>query len=753
MNLNGVNPIEYYAHTCPGKVEQRLIDHLQNVSKYAEILGSDAGVSEFATLAGYLHDLGKYSESFQKRLLGEGPKVDHSTAGGQLITQLKLPNLNPLIQTMLAYCIFGHHAGLADYGSVVDLPGDSTLQGRLKKSVPDYNAYRSELSFTNFQFPVKLHLRALHGKTPFSFSFFTRMVFSVLVDADFLETESYVSGNSRRGNFPNLQELLPAFEKYMATFADKPGKLNSIRQKLFQDAIAISTYPKGFFTMTIPTGGGKTLASMGFALHHAIQNQLKRIIYIIPYTSIIEQNASLFKNIFGIENVLEQHSNFDWEDLRQSDGSTNSDLSDIADDATNSLMRKMQLSSENWDVPIIVTTNVQFFESLFSNRSSRCRKLHNIANSVLIFDEAQMLPRSFLEPCMLAVNELVQNYGCTSVFCTATQPNLEGFFPGVTFTELAQNPPRLYNQLKRVTCHDLGSITDEELAKQIVAHDQVLCIVNTRKHAHTLFNLIPNEHAYHLSTHMYPQHRSVVIRQIRHALQEGEPCRVISTQLLEAGVDLDFPIGFREIAGLDSIIQSAGRVNREGKFNESPLFVFQSGKTLSKGIPAAIRQAAAVTQSVFLKNSGKDLLGLDAISAYYQLLYDVQSKEAFDLERILECFIKKGMRDAEFDFRTAAERFKLIDQNTRSLIIPFDTIVKDLLYREDSDLTNKGLARSLQRYSVNIFEYEYLALSEKAAINVEREVFTILNNPDLYYDQNEGLIVPSRSQSNGIFIE
>lgn len=753
MQSDGVNSTIYFAHTCPGKENQRLIDHLANTSTLAEGLGRNAGVSEYAALAAYLHDLGKYSTAFQRRLKGEGPKVDHSTAGAQVVTQVRFPNLPPPIQTMLAYCISGHHSGLPDYGSVIDLPSDPTLKGRLKKPLSDYSAYKSELSFKDFQFPTRPPISSQPGKAAYSFAFFTRMIYSVLVDADFLETESFMSDHKTRDNFPSLIELFPAFEKYMATLADKSGELNSCRQRLFQDAIAKSEQSRGFFTMTIPTGGGKTLTSMGFALHHARKQGLKRIIYIIPYTSIIEQNAAIFKKIFGTENVLEHHSNYDWEDLKQTDSSVISESSASADDATNSLLQKMQLSSENWDVPIIVTTNVQFFESLFSNRSSKSRKLHNIANSVLIFDEAQMLPRNFLEPCMLSIRELVQNYSCSAIFCTATQPNLERFFPGVTFTELAENPRQLYKQLKRVTSLDLGAISDEELAERIAAHNQALCIVNTRKHAHTLYNLIPKENAYHLSTHMYPQHRAAVINKIRNALSAGEPCRVISTQLLEAGVDLDFPVGFREIAGLDSIIQAAGRVNREGKQKDSTLFVFQTGTTLAKGIPVAIQQAAAVTRSVFQRFAGKDLSGLDAIAAYYQLLYDVQSADAFDLERILECFIKKGARDAEFDFKTAAQRFKLIDENNRSLVIPIEPFVKDLISTDQQELPNKELQRLLQRYSVNVYEYEYLALTEQAAISIEKEVFTVLNNPELFYDQNEGLIVPPRNQSDGIFIE
>jgi CRISPR-associated endonuclease/helicase Cas3 len=743
----------FFAHTNEKGPWQPLKEHLEQTAAIAKGMGQRIGLGDYAALCGYLHDIGKYSQAFQRRLRGIGGRVDHSTAGAKLVMELDSLEISKILRSIIAFCVSGHHAGLPDYGSSIDLGSENSLCGRFKKEVEDFSAYQDELDFSAFR---QIRLPALKATSkesvPYTFAFMTHMLYSILVDADFLETEAALGQGREQGDYLHPDQLLEPFNAYMKMLGTRQGNLTALRNEIYASAVHKAQEAPGFFTMTVPTGGGKTLASMGFALNHAKEHQLERIIYIIPYTSIIEQTAATFKQILGFDKVLEHHSNYSWEDIRKLGLNHADDQPNDADDATNQTIHKLKLATENWDLPIIVTTNVQFFESIYANRSSRSRKVHRMANSVLIFDEAQMIPRDFLQPCMAAVRELVHNYGSSAVFCTATQPSLQRFFPGTNFTELASQPKQLYQDLKRINLKQLGLLSPEELASRITAHKQALCIVNTRKHAHELFALLPREGSFHLSTHMYPKHRSRVIKTIRETLAAGDTCRVVSTQLLEAGVDLDFPVGYREQAGLDSIIQAGGRVNREFRTSEADLFVFKYQSESAKGIPGEIRQQAAVADSIFQELSGKDLTSLEAVEAYYNLLYDVKGEQAFDREKIMSCFIKPKMKAAEFDFRTAAERFRLIDDNTLSIVVPLEEEVNTLLHSK-SELSNRDLARKLQLYSVNIYENEYKTLSNLGAIGVEREVFIVLNQPEHYYDPQEGLRVPKVSGSDGIFID
>jgi CRISPR-associated endonuclease/helicase Cas3 len=352
--------------------------------------------------------------------------------------------------------------------------------------------------------------------------------------------------------------------------------------------------------------------------------------------------------------VLEHHSNFDWESRD--------------DDWTNSVLEKLKLAAENWDIPIVVTTNVQFFESLFANQPSRCRKLHNIARSVIIFDEAQMLPREYMCPAMAAVWELVTNYGASVVFCTATQPPLERFLPkGTEIRELAPNPPYLFNFYKRVEVKHAGTLTDEQLVTQMNDHEQVLCIVNTRRHASGLFTGLQGEGNYHLSTLMCPAHRRAKLGEIKVRLSKGKPCRVVATTVMEAGIDLDFPVGYRALTGLDSINQAAGRVNREMKRRMSTLFVFEPYSEFARRMPAYVQQSAEVARMI-LRNHSATPISVAAIESYFEQLYNLHNQRAFDYKQIMEFFSEDG----RFNFKRAADVFRIIETPTVTVIVPFD---------------------------------------------------------------------------------
>lgn len=740
----------YYAHSKEGldKSEWQLLkDHLTKTGDWAAELGRDAGISELARTAALLHDIGKYSQAFQRRLEGSKRRVDHSTAGAQEI--FKLFGQNPALKwpaTILAYCIAGHHTGLLDYGSVIDVEGDGTLLARLnpeKTKLEDYSAYKTETD------PATLTLksRTIKPNTShrgFSVSFLTRMVFSTLVDADWLETETYMNGGKKpRGEYESIETLCQRFNQFLRKFDNPENAINQKRTETLKACLEKSTEPQGIFTLTVPTGGGKTLASMAFALNHAARHGLKRIIYVIPFTSIIEQNAAVFKDCLGDENVLEHHSNFDWEQVKRRANA------ETVDDETNKAYEKLKLAAENWDIPLVVTTNVQFFESLFASQKSRCRKLHNIAKSVIIFDEAQMLPREYMKPCMLAVQELVQNYGVSAVFCTATQPLLKQFMPDMPeFTELAPDPQALFDFYKRVQVKNTGKLPDAELLEQMNAQPQALCIVNTRKHAKGLFDGLAEEGRFHLSTLMCPAHRKQALLTIRERLKNGETCRVVSTQVMEAGIDVDFPVGYRALAGLDSVIQAAGRVNREGKKTSGEMFVFEPESEFIKRTPTYIKQTADAARSI-LRDFGADPASIEAINAYFKLLDTLQDpKRASDAREILTCFEKS----AGFDFKTAAEKFKLIDNSTVAVIIPYNDEAAKWVEALRYTPYPASTLRKLQSYTVNIYEQEFQALNAKGVIAMAADAYAVLTDMS-YYDAQTGIDLPARDGGEAIFFD
>ena len=745
------NQTQYYAHSKKeiDKSEWQLLkDHLFNTADLAEKFGADAGVSELARTAALLHDLGKYSKAFQARLDGSPRKVDHATAGAR--TAIELFNENDLeewLATMLAYCIAGHHTGLPDHGSAIDVGGEGTLSARLdpgKTKLEDFSAYKTEIDTATLAVKSR-SIKTAQEHQGFSLAFMTRMLYSALVDADFQETETYMNeGEKPRGEYASIEDLSQKLNAHLRKFENPVSDINKKRTETLKACIEKADSEQGFFTLTIPTGGGKTLASMAFALNHAVKHGLKRVIYVIPFTTIIEQNAGVFKECLGEQNVLEHHSNFDWNPKR--DENTES-----ADDQTKNVLHKLKLASENWDIPIVVTTNVQFFESLFANKSSRCRKLHNLAKSVIIFDEAQMLPREYLDPCMLAVKELVQNYGASAVFCTATQPALDKRLPGVNFTDLVPDSQALFDFYKRVQIKNLGKVPDAELIEKINAHQQVLCIVNTRRHAKGLFDGLAGKVRFHLSTLMCPAHRKETLKTIRQRLADKLPCRVVSTQVMEAGIDVDFPVGYRALAGLDSIIQAAGRVNRNKNNPMGDVFVFAPETPFIKKAPIFIKQGATVAESI-LRDFKDQPDSKQAIEAYFNFLYNLQDeKTAFDVKKILAYF-EKNTGELDFDFKKAAEDFRLIENNTIAVVILYNEEAKELLERAKYHPFPYKFARQLQMYTVNIYENEFEKLQSKGVIETYNETYEVLNNMD-YYDENTGLILPADVGGEAVFFD
>ena len=648
--------MEYLAH-IDGDREQSVKEHLQGTAELAGDFAAKFGKTDWGYCCGMLHDIGKYSSEFQKKIQENlKTQVDHSTAGAKVCDELGG------YYWLLTYCIAGHHAGLPDLGRK-GLP--SSLLDRLEKRLCDYSAYKKEIEIPQITTPP---IDMDPEKDPnFALSVFVRMLYSCLVDADFLDTEQFMSnGTVQRDPGESMDALLDKLHDHVSNWLENRDDttINGRRSEILRNCLEMGKSSKGLFQLTVPTGGGKTVASLAFALQHAVEHHMDRVIYVIPYTSIIEQNAQIFREILGNENVLENHSNVDYESLDE--------------------FIPLQLAAENWDKPVVVTTNVQFFESLYANKSSKCRKLHNIVNSVIIFDEAQMLPANYLKPCMAMIEELLQQYGTSIVLCTATQPALQQFLPEkYVARELCPRRDEQFRFFERVTYEDIDTVTEEEMAEKLQQEWHALCIVNTRKRAQRLYERLQGEGVYHLSTTMYPAHRKRILAEIRECLDDkkGRKCIVISTSLVEAGVDLDFTSVYRELAGVDSIIQAAGRCNRNNKRGkeESIVRIFRWDERENV---SGQRQQIDTTKNLLAES--RDITALDNITEYFRRLYRIKG-ESLDMKNILDKF-----KDGNYQFATVAREFNLIEENTVTVYINREPEA-DALLRE---IRQQGLTKA-----------------------------------------------------------
>ena len=712
--------MNYYAHTAetatgerdPNKSRwQSLSEHLRNVAERAKQFAAPFGLADEAHLVGLLHDLGKYGKRFQQRL--EDPSVrgiNHWVHGAFAAFQKK--------NILLPFAIDGHHTGMPAFTS-------DEFKRSLRNSMKDFHDSNGVVLETGNEESVdELLVRASNdaisldpfpsaSEMSFASALRTRMLFSCLVDADFLDTENHFdSERAKSRSVPSLAEET-AFEAVMKFLHGLPtdGQVNQVRQQLLTDCLAAAEMQPGLFSLTAPTGSGKTLASLAFALKHcclhnaglpaASHDRFRRIIVVIPFTSIIEQTAKVFRDrfepVFGPDYVLEHHSAVAW-------GESDSDLGRDAEEAQ---IRRARLAAENWSSPLVVTTSVQFFESLFAHRPSRCRKLHNIARSVVIFDEVQTLPTRLVPSLLSAVNCLTRDYGVTAVFCTATQPAFgtaaEAIKDGWQPREISSRPDAMAETLKRTTI-TIRSPEDspadwQELASEISQHNRVLCVVNTRAQAAELFQLLPEEGRFHLSAAMCAAHRSDKLEVIRQRIRERKTCRLISTQLIEAGVDVDFPIAYRALGPLDSIIQTAGRCNREGCSSEpQPVIIFTPP---SGGMPrGAYKTATQETESFLAECPDAPLHQPETYQRYFARLYEILGPDSAKDDRAYQA-------SEDFDFPAAAKACRLIDDETRAVLVPYG-LGRDLIetIRHQYHLT-ADLARQCQRFTINLYESEF----------------------------------------------
>jgi len=743
---------EVFAHSLPGRpisLWEPLAEHLKSVGLSAAGFAASFGFSTAAEIAGRLHDIGKASAAFQ-RYIGSNDaspgadlsqslsRVDHSTAGAREVHE-RYPNV---LGRLLAFAIAGHHAGLADADQ---------LSRRLD---PKQTAIEPYVGWEAHAGPLP---EWLGGNPPFrqqphhrgfSFAFLGRMLFSCLVDADFLETERFyaqaegVDAAAGRGGFPPLAKLAEPLAARLATVRRDDSELNRLRSRILDAVTEKAELRPGLFTLTVPTGGGKTLTSLSFAMRHAVRHGLRRIIYVAPFTAIIEQTADVFRGALGDDNaVLEHHSSFDWEpgmdrrhDARGADAAEGRDG-----------LAKLRRAAENWDAPVVVTTAVQFFESLYAARPSRCRKLHNMAQAVIVLDEAQTLPVHLLRPCLAALDELARNYGASIVLCTATQPALrqqDEFKLGLDIPperELAPNPPVLYSALKRVSVEVRpGATGDDAIVARFAEQPQMLCIVNSRAHAFDLFQRIRDEDgAVHLTTLMCPRHRRVVLDQVRHRLKNGAPVRLVATSLIEAGVDIDFAEVWRAMAGLDQIAQAAGRCNREARPTLGRVVVFTPAEHKPPHELRAFQDAAA---GVLGRHD--DPLSLAAIKDYFRELYWIKGEAALDRATldgkpfpILPSIAERARRQ-DFPFASIARTFRMIDEAMASVIVPWDDHAHTVLTRIAAmDRPRSADLRALQQYAVPISQKArdyWLGAGVLHAVHPALDTILCFNNLDLY---------------------
>lgn len=698
----------FISHIRSDNTIQSNFDHQKNVAQIASSFAKKIGCGDIGKVMGLLHDKGKEQKAWQQYLMGAVgynnsyahlSNRPHHAYIGALIANKDYPKFAPLIAQPIA----GHHRGLYDY---------CDYEEEMKREIPsDINP--EEILLCNPPIFPPLKPEDLHHVI--------RMLFSCLVDADSLDTEAFMQPEQSRlrGNYATMEELLHRLQKHLDGLRSSSvdSTVNQVRRFVQEKCIEGSKGEIGFYSLTVPTGGGKTLASVLWALQHAIYNDLQRVIIAIPYTSIIVQTAGILKSIFGEENVLEHHSNFNPDDIKDEEK-----------------RNRLQLATENWDYPIIVTTNVQLFESLFSNRRSDCRKLHNIVKSVIILDEVQTLPTDFYKPIVNTIDTLKRAFDVSFLFTTASQPILKGRINGTNpfvgfdglhnIQEIIPSDALLHDKLRRVKLiYTDGAGSYNEIAADLGKHNHVLCIVNTRRDAKELYDRLPNDgHRFHLSRMMCPAHIAKTIREIKETLKnsEGQPIHVVATQLIEAGVDIDFPVVYRQEAGLDSILQAAGRCNREGKCETGYTYVFSlSGE---HSLPSGhISQGNEARLAIGLNH---DWFSPETMTAYFkQLLARIDD---FDKQQMAELLYKE-----ECEFETAASRFHLIDENTFSVIVNWQESMN--LYQQ---LLSNGpsyhLLRQLSAYSVNVRERDFNELKRIGAIEEPLEGIYAITHPGFY---------------------
>lgn len=727
--------MEFYAHTREDGERQTVKAHLEGVSKLAEGFSVDF-LKPLAKKAAFDHDLGKYALKYQWRLDDDNIKFSHAACGA--LEYKKFADKNDCFASLFAplmeYCIAGHHTGLMDGGTDADNSDSPTLSGTLKRGNEytgdsDYSAYATEIEFATLTqeeiTPPYNELCSAKDPTELieRYAFFTKFVFSCLTDADFLDTEIFCNKNVERGMSGDFEKALDKLNRELSDMpSDNP--LRQARSRIQQQAFDNSVNKSHISILDMPTGSGKTLCSLKLAL----ESGKKRIIYVIPYTSIIEQTANKFEKMFGdVLPVLQHHSNYSY------DGNTEEEKKTV---------EKLKRTCENWDAPLIITTSVQFFQSIYHYKGSALRKLHNLRDSVIVFDEIHLIPTELLRPCLKAVGYITKYLNSEALFLSATMPDysklFDKFLPDVNYNKLVTDRTN-FKYFKKCEYKDMGKTSLETIAENASRCKNALIVVNTKKTAAELYNLVQGE-KYHLSANMTPAHRSRVIEVVRNKLENGEHITVVSTSLVEAGVDLDFNTVFRQLSGLDSILQAGGRCNREGKDAKGYVYVFDIDETYRKGSDLAMR----INKTKGLLEKYQDITSYDCIKEYYDGIFD------FNQSRIAENSIAKyNEQSNSFDrqglmspysipFRSYAMQFEYISADTISLVIddPNDQTCHKLV--ETLRNGDMSVRRALQKYSVSVYMNVFKDLYSQGVLKDHGTGIFILENQS-YYNNETGL--------------
>lgn len=726
----------YYAHTAESGEWQPIKDHLINTAEKARRFAIPP-LKEVAYLAGLLHDIGKYSKEFQNRLLpgGESLKVDHSTYGAQLVYNDNKSAAR--FAFALAYVIAGHHSGLPDIGNKGENEDESALRARMKKTCPNAEAWRGEIAIDYAA--AKDEFAALLSEENFGrdeYEFAVRYLYSCLTDADSLDAEEFCKGRERISVSADWDRYYGILEKKIATL-EKKTELQKMRSVLQQQAISNIDRDGGVYLLDMPTGSGKTLCSIALAMKRAAMKNKKRIIYVIPYTSIVEQTAALFKETFPDLPVLEHHSEFDYDDVRTVFGGWNALLDENSDQSVRDIVKER---TENWDAPLIVTTNVQFFESIYSNRKSKLRKIHNMADSVIVFDEIHTLPARYFVPCIKAIGQLTSHYSCDAIFLTATMPDFELLterFTGKKLGALDLLPDKSgYKIFDKNTFEYIG---EKDPVSHMDGEKSTLVICNAKKSAEQMYRACSAPVKFCLSTYLTPHDRSRIIADIRDSLKNGDKPVVFSTSLIEAGVDLDFECVYRELTGIDGILQAAGRCNRNGRQSkeDGKVYIFVGAGHVGKEVKAKAEIALSE-----IKRFGADSIASgECVREYFAEWYDFSRFNMKGAESLYDRTKREeGKKLYEIDFKRIAEDFKLIETAQMPVVIPNEEI-SDILAMDE--ISGSSL-KKLRRYSASVSTYEFKKLYE-AGVLCEKDGIFILTDESLY-DRDTGLNAAEESK-------
>jgi CRISPR-associated endonuclease/helicase Cas3 len=683
------------AHTPPreGGGWQPLSDHLTGTARFASSFGAAPGIAELARLAALLHDIGKCSPAFQRYLRechaaaqagrpAPRSRVDHKAAGALTAAE---------ITSAPAMVILGHHGGLSCPSVVNNALKTAQTNSDTRQALDNARALLAD-----YHLPTAAQLtREIQdiAASELELDLLLRMLYSCLVDADALDTQRHFdpADFAHRQQTLDLSAMRQRLDDEQARLMEQADAtpVNLVRREVYEDCLRAADLPPGVFKLTVPTGGGKTRSSLAFALRHAERHGLQRVIYAIPYTSIIEQIAAVFHGIFPDPYaVLEHHSAV-------------VDLPDEDNDGPDDINLWRRLAAETWDAPLIVTTTVQLFESLFAARPSRCRKVHRLAKCVIILDEVQTLPETLLAPILSALSTLVTRYGSTVVLCTATQPALTGenpYLPALPAArEIIHEPKRHFDALRRVEYRiEAEPWTWEQAAGEMRRHQQCLVVLNRKKDALALLAALDDTEALHLSTLLCGAHRRAVLAEVRERLASGRPCRLVSTQVVEAGVDLDFPCVMRAAGPLDRVVQAAGRCNREGRRKNGEVIVFTPAEG---GTPRGPYATACAHAAQMLCDPLLDLHDPAVFDRYFSALYGDLNTDVKEIQ-----YDRRFLR-----FDAVAEKFRMIDDDTVAVLVPYDPPAVESLIASVRATGHVSRERwqQAQQHSVSLYRREF----------------------------------------------